>query len=70
MYVLVKKQESGNNVRVRGPAPTRPSKPEVYFIRYKDGASGSAGAGALAGGGNVGPAYGPPNAGAGGQGGY
>jgi len=46
VYVLVKKPESSNSVQVRGPAPTKPSKPEVYFIRYKDQA----------------PVYGPPAA--------
>jgi len=35
VYVLVKKAETSNNVRVSGPAPTKPPKPEVYFIRYK-----------------------------------
>lgn len=34
VYVLVKKQESSNNVRVRGSAPTRPSKPEVRNPNY------------------------------------
>jgi hypothetical protein len=37
VYVLLKKGENTNNVNIRRPAPTQPSKPDVYFIRYKDG---------------------------------
>lgn len=37
--------------QVRGPAPTRPSKPEVYFIRYKDQASSGGNQGGYSGGG-------------------
>ncbi|CAL8122789.1 unnamed protein product [Orchesella dallaii] len=49
VYVLVKRPEAaGNNVRVRGPSPTKPSAPEVYFIKYKDG-NGNAAAGELSG---------------------
>ncbi|CAL8126888.1 unnamed protein product [Orchesella dallaii] len=35
VYVLLKKGENQNDVRIRQPAPVRPQKPEVYFIRYK-----------------------------------
>lgn len=35
IYVLVKKPEEAPDVVVPTPAPTQPSKPEVYFIRYK-----------------------------------
>jgi len=36
VYVLLKKGSSSSNVRVKGPQPTQPTKPEVYFIRYKN----------------------------------
>jgi hypothetical protein len=36
VYVLVKKPENYNNVKVTGPGPVRPQKPEVFFIRYKN----------------------------------
>lgn len=35
VYVLVKKPEEAPEVHIPTPAPTQPSKPEVYFIRYK-----------------------------------
>ncbi|XP_062701162.1 uncharacterized protein LOC109397684 isoform X1 [Aedes albopictus] len=35
VYVLVKKQEEQPDIVIPTPAPTPPSKPEVYFIRYK-----------------------------------
>ncbi|XP_022909070.1 uncharacterized protein [Onthophagus taurus] len=35
VYVLVKKPEEQPDIVVPTPAPTQPSKPEVYFIRYK-----------------------------------
>ena len=35
IYVLVKKPEDQPEVRITQPAPTAPSKPEVYFIKYK-----------------------------------
>lgn len=35
VYVLVKKPEDQPDVVIPTPAPTQPSKPEVYFIRYK-----------------------------------
>jgi len=53
VYVLVKKAESQNDVKIRGPAPTRPPKPEVYFIRYKSEQT-TGGSGSDSG------AYGPP----------
>lgn len=47
VYVLIKKpEENQDNVKIRAPSPTRPSKPEVFFIRYKpdsDPTSGLAG---------------------------
>ncbi|XP_030755047.1 vegetative cell wall protein gp1 [Sitophilus oryzae] len=35
VYVLVKKPEEAPEITIPTPAPTQPSKPEVYFIRYK-----------------------------------
>jgi len=35
VYVLLKKGESNSNIKVSRPPAARPSKPEVYFIRYK-----------------------------------
>lgn len=35
VYVLVKKPEEAQEVTIPTPEPTEPSKPEVYFIRYK-----------------------------------
>ncbi|XP_065172983.1 uncharacterized protein [Atheta coriaria] len=35
VYVLVKKPEEAPEINIPTPAPTQPSKPEVYFIRYK-----------------------------------
>ncbi|XP_018321696.1 proline-rich extensin-like protein EPR1 [Agrilus planipennis] len=35
IYVLVKKPEEAPELNIPTPAPTQPSKPEVYFIRYK-----------------------------------
>ncbi|KAJ9575387.1 hypothetical protein L9F63_025662, partial [Diploptera punctata] len=35
IYVLVKKPEEAPEINIPTPAPTTPSKPEVYFIRYK-----------------------------------
>lgn len=37
VYVLVKKPEPQPLIEIPKPAPTEPSKPEVYFIKYKDG---------------------------------
>ncbi|CAL8126894.1 unnamed protein product [Orchesella dallaii] len=39
VYVLLKKQESESNIKITRPQPARPSKPEVHFIRYADGAA-------------------------------
>jgi len=36
VYVLLRKGEASSDVKIRGPAPTQPAKPEVYFIRYKN----------------------------------
>lgn len=35
IYVLHKKPESQPDIVIPTPAPTKPSKPEVYFIKYK-----------------------------------
>jgi hypothetical protein len=35
IYVLVKKPEEAPEIHIPTPTPTKPSKPEVYFIRYK-----------------------------------
>lgn len=35
VYVLVKKPDDQPDIVIPTPAPTQPSKPEVYFIRYK-----------------------------------
>lgn len=35
IYVLVKKPDEAPEITIPTPAPTQPSKPEVYFIRYK-----------------------------------
>lgn len=35
VYVLVKKPEEGGHISAGPLVPTQPSKPEVYFIRYK-----------------------------------
>jgi hypothetical protein len=35
VYVLVKKPDEQPDIVIPTPAPTQPSKPEVYFIRYK-----------------------------------
>lgn len=35
VYVLVKKPEEAPEISIPTPVPTQPSKPEVYFIRYK-----------------------------------
>jgi len=43
VYVLLKKAQSSSDVKVRQPAPTQPTKPDVYFIRYKDQPKGGYG---------------------------
>uniref|UniRef100_A0AAG5DBS2 DUF243 domain-containing protein n=1 Tax=Anopheles atroparvus TaxID=41427 RepID=A0AAG5DBS2_ANOAO len=40
VYVLVKKQDEPEEIVIPTAAPTPPSKPEVYFIRYKTQVSG------------------------------
>lgn len=35
VYVLVKKPEEQQEIIIPQAAPTQPSKPEVYFIKYK-----------------------------------
>lgn len=35
VYVLVKKPEALETINVQAPLPTPPSKPEVYFIKYR-----------------------------------
>lgn len=35
VYVLVKRPDEQPDLVIPTPAPTQPSKPEVYFIRYK-----------------------------------
>lgn len=35
VYVLVKKPEEQGDIQISTPAPTEPSRPEVYFIKYK-----------------------------------
>lgn len=35
VYVLVKKPEAPQDIVIPTSAPTQPSKPEVYFIKYK-----------------------------------
>ncbi|XP_050071701.1 uncharacterized protein LOC126559570 [Anopheles maculipalpis] len=52
VYVLVKKPDEQQDIVIPTPAPTQPSKPEVYFIKYKTqkesggGVSGGFGSGA------------------------
>ncbi|EDV92795.1 GH18631 [Drosophila grimshawi] len=46
VYVLVKKPEDQQDIVIPTAAPTQPSKPEVYFIKYKtqkDGGGGGLG---------------------------
>jgi GT2 family glycosyltransferase len=63
VYVLLKKGESNADVRVRAPAQRAPSKPEVFFIRYKNAGGGAGGVGGGFGSGSgsgVSSAYGAP----------
>lgn len=48
VYVLVKKPDPQPLIDVPLPAPTEPTKPEVYFIKYKENEK------------QVEPVYGPP----------
>ncbi|ODN01130.1 hypothetical protein Ocin01_05561 [Orchesella cincta] len=36
VYVLVRKFDPTTDLKIRAPRPTSPSKPQVYFIRYKN----------------------------------
>lgn len=59
IYVLVKKPEEVNYESPEQPGPLAPSKPEVYFIKYKTqkeqgGGGGSFGGGSSAGAGSFG----------------
>ncbi|KAJ8977683.1 hypothetical protein NQ317_000447 [Molorchus minor] len=58
VYVLVKKPDDAADITIPTAAPTQPSKPEVYFIRYKAKSEvtggGAIGAGGLSGGGAIG----------------
>ncbi|VEN42152.1 unnamed protein product [Callosobruchus maculatus] len=54
VYVLVKKPEEQPEINIPTPAPTQPSKPEVYFIKYNTRKEAGAGAGAGAGFGGTG----------------
>ncbi|KAK9880939.1 hypothetical protein WA026_013270 [Henosepilachna vigintioctopunctata] len=58
VYVLVKKPEDAPEISIPTAAPTQPSKPEVYFIRYKTqketSGGGSIGGGIIGGGGSIG----------------
>lgn len=47
VYVLVKKPEEAPEINIPTPAPTQPSKPEVYFIRYKTQKEAAAAAGGV-----------------------
>ncbi|KAJ8949289.1 hypothetical protein NQ318_006712 [Aromia moschata] len=73
VYVLVKKPEDAADITIPTAAPTQPSKPEVYFIRYKaksevtgGGAVGGGAGGVIAGGGATGGLIGGGGGGAGG----
>ncbi|XP_076253872.1 tweedleE [Rhynchophorus ferrugineus] len=79
VYVLVKKPEEAPEITIPTPAPTQPSKPEVYFIRYKTKKEEESGpyppSGQPSNGSNGGnyppsgppsPKYGPPSGGPGG----
>ncbi|CAG9857460.1 unnamed protein product [Phyllotreta striolata] len=57
VYVLVKRPEEAAEVVAPTAAPAAPSKPEVYFIRYKaksEAIGGGATGGGIIGGGNIG----------------
>ncbi|RZC37188.1 leucine-rich repeat extensin-like protein 5, partial [Asbolus verrucosus] len=79
VYVLVKKPEEAPEINIPTPAPTQPSKPEVYFIRYKTQKQQEAGGYPDSGvpqsqyGAPAAPPsseYGAPSGGSGGSGGY
>ncbi|XP_049543300.1 uncharacterized protein LOC125955961 [Anopheles darlingi] len=50
VYVLVKKPDEQQDIVIPTPAPTQPSKPEVYFIKYKTQKESIGGGGAIGGG--------------------
>ncbi|KPI91969.1 PREDICTED: probable H/ACA ribonucleoprotein complex subunit 1 [Papilio xuthus] len=54
VYVLVKKPEEQPDIIIPTPAPTQPSKPEVYFIKYQTQKEGGAIGGGAIGGGAIG----------------
>ncbi|KAJ8924795.1 hypothetical protein NQ315_000948 [Exocentrus adspersus] len=56
IYVLVKRPEDAADISIPTAAPTQPSKPEVYFIRYKSKTEATGGAigGGTIGGGSIG----------------
>uniref|UniRef100_A0A182IMM9 DUF243 domain-containing protein n=1 Tax=Anopheles atroparvus TaxID=41427 RepID=A0A182IMM9_ANOAO len=57
VYVLVKKPDEQQDIVIPTPAPTQPSKPEVYFIKYKtqkESSGGASSGGYATGGGFVG----------------
>jgi hypothetical protein len=60
VYVLNRKFNAETDLKIRSPRPTTPSKPDVYFIRYKDqqGATGGVTDGGATGGAQ--PVYGAP----------
>ncbi|CAF4746260.1 unnamed protein product [Pieris macdunnoughi] len=54
VYVLVKKPEEQQDIVIPTPAPTQPSKPEVYFIKYQTQKESDAAIGGAIGGGSIG----------------
>ena len=62
IYILTKKQDEQAEIKINQPAPTKPSKPEVYFIRYKtQKSSGGYGHGGSLGGHAPSSSYGTPS---------
>jgi len=49
VYVLLKKDDSASNIKIRRPQAQAPKKPEVYFIRYKNEAEAQQALGGLGG---------------------
>lgn len=47
VYVLVKKPDEIGDIAIPTVPPTQPSKPEVYFIKYKTAHSGATGGSAI-----------------------
>lgn len=54
VYVLVKKPEDQQDIIIPTAAPTQPSKPEVYFIKYKTQKESSGGGYSSGGGSGIG----------------